>query len=118
DEWKVQRKIASNIFNVKVSPVLLSKYQMLRDALTVHDFHDQNFRDFYSPIFHHDATRVAEHLAQAGKMNAFIDIHDLLLRSTLDSFLKIAMGEDKGCLAGKPTVINGKYTLPSVEFAI
>ncbi|KAJ3332671.1 hypothetical protein HDU93_008973, partial [Gonapodya sp. JEL0774] len=94
DEWKVQRKVASNIFNVK------------------------NFRDFYSPIFHHDANRVTEHFDRAVKMNAFIDIHDLLLRSTLDSFLKIAMGEDKGCLAGKPVVINGKYTLPSVEFAV
>ncbi|KAJ3332017.1 hypothetical protein HDU93_009379, partial [Gonapodya sp. JEL0774] len=93
DEWKVQRKIASNIFNVK------------------------NFREFYSPIFHHDANLVAANLEQAAKMNAYIDIHDLLLRSTMDSFLKIAMGEDRGCLTGEPTVVNGKYTLPPNEFA-
>ncbi|KXS10317.1 cytochrome P450 [Gonapodya prolifera JEL478] len=94
DEWKVQRKVASNIFNVK------------------------NFRDFYSPIFHHDATQVVRHLEQASKIGAFIDIHDLLLRSTLDSFLKISMGEDRGCLASDGTVVDGRYTLPPVEFAI
>ncbi|KAJ3338924.1 hypothetical protein HDU93_008903 [Gonapodya sp. JEL0774] len=99
DTWKVQRKVASNIFNVK------------------------NFRDFYSPIFQSDALKLSSHLTSAAKMGAPVDLQDLLLRSTMDSFLKIAMGKHKGCLDGTPSVVDGKYvgmgdacTLPQVEF--
>ncbi|KXS16381.1 cytochrome P450 [Gonapodya prolifera JEL478] len=93
DHWKWQRKVASNIFNVK------------------------NFREYYSPIFAEDAARVASHLQRASELGAYVDIQDLLLRSTMDSFLRIGMGTKPASLAGTPTVVKGKYTLPVDDFA-
>ena len=93
DKWRVQRKVASRIFNLA------------------------QFRDHNLPVFVHDAERVAFHLGEAAKSNACIDLHDLLLRSTLCSFVKLSMGSELGCLDGTGKVVDGRYVLPEVAYA-
>ncbi len=84
DSWKVQRKTASNIFNGtdQRSSLLLARFNR-KPRFTV-----RAFRDMYTPVFLHDASRVSYHLAAASKLDASVDLHDLLLRSTMDSFVK------------------------------
>ncbi|KAI9004477.1 cytochrome P450 [Hyaloraphidium curvatum] len=100
DAWKVQRKVTSNIFNVK------------------------SFRDVFSPIFMHDSEIVRGHLATVAARTkehpeTFIDIQDLLLRSTMDSFVKLSMGSDPGNL-GSPGRFDpdGGYRFPDIPFTI
>lgn len=118
ERWHAQRKTASHIFQVK------------------------NFRDVFSGDFVHEVDALCEHLAAASKANAVIDIQvscylapqeptrltrrnptcnnlhtkDLLLRATLDSFGRLAMGTDFGCIAQKPVIKEGRYMLPDVAF--
>ncbi|KAI9023448.1 cytochrome P450 [Hyaloraphidium curvatum] len=99
DLWKVQRKVTSNVFNVK------------------------SFRDIYNPIFNADAQRLRDHLGYVAERcktdpTAHLDIQDMLLRSTMDSFVRLALGADIGNLAGKGTFgPDGKYKLHDIPFA-
>ncbi|KAI9013441.1 cytochrome P450 [Hyaloraphidium curvatum] len=99
DLWKVQRKVASNIFNVR------------------------NFRDLYAPIFVEDSTNLRRHLSIVADHckshpDACVDIQDLLLRSTMDSFVKLSMGGQLGNLAGEGTFdAEGRYRLHEIPFA-
>ncbi|TPX38289.1 hypothetical protein SmJEL517_g00077 [Synchytrium microbalum] len=94
DPWRLQRKTASNIFNVK------------------------NFRDFFGPIFISESQRLCNHLAEVAKTGTKLDIQDLLLRATIDSFGLLSMGTDVGALKMKPVYKDGRYTLPDVPFMI
>ncbi|KAI9024627.1 cytochrome P450 [Hyaloraphidium curvatum] len=93
--WSVQRKTASSIFN------------------------GRNFRDYYGPVFQADALKVRRHLRAAHDMGARIDLQDLLLRSTMESFVRIAFGVELGNLDGaaKKDEKTGTYVLPRIEFA-
>ncbi|KAI9001815.1 cytochrome P450 [Hyaloraphidium curvatum] len=102
DGWKLQRKTASNIFNLR------------------------NFRDVFGPVFLHDARDIVRHLGQACDAGLVVDLQELLLRSTADSFVKLAMGKDIGALnvpytAGRAVDARGNpygvYNLPPVAFA-
>ncbi|KAI9013566.1 cytochrome P450 [Hyaloraphidium curvatum] len=99
NHWRVLRKTASNIFSVR------------------------SFRDAYTPAFAADAAVLRGHLARAaarGKQDpqACVDVQDLLLRSTMDSFVRISMGADVGNLAGEGTFdASGRYVLPDVPFS-
>jgi cytochrome P450 len=92
DSWFAQRKTSAHVFNVK------------------------NFRDVFSGDFNQEVQHAMEHLKAAADQKAFIDFQDLFLRMTLDSFGRIAMGSDFGCIKQKGHVIKGKYTLPDVAF--
>ena len=62
DNWRVQRKTASNIFNIK------------------------NFRDEFCPIFEEESVLLVDHIKKAQDANVPFDLQDLLLKSTIDSF--------------------------------
>ncbi|KAI9034167.1 cytochrome P450, partial [Hyaloraphidium curvatum] len=95
NHWKVQRKVSANIFNVRA------------------------FRDAYVPIFAIDATRLRSHLeAVAARLGSFVDVQDLLLRSTMDSFVKLSMSYDVGNLEGIGSFdTEGRYKLHHVPFS-
>lgn len=66
--WFVQRKVASQIFNVR------------------------NFRDYFSNVFREEAHLMLKILKQVAEKEQTIDLCDLFHRYTLDSFAKIAFG--------------------------
>ncbi|KAF9586111.1 hypothetical protein BGW38_009562 [Lunasporangiospora selenospora] len=72
--WKWQRKMASHIFNVKA------------------------FRDYTSNVFVHESQRVSDYFDRAVEQGSVVDIHDIFLKFTLDSFGEISFGQSFGCL--------------------
>ncbi|KXS19461.1 cytochrome P450 [Gonapodya prolifera JEL478] len=91
DRWHAQRKTASHVFNVK------------------------NFRAF-STDFLYEVGQLTKHLDTAREAGAVVDLQDLLLRCTLDSFGRLAMGSDFKCIAQPGSLKDGRYALPTVEF--
>ncbi|KXS19473.1 cytochrome P450 [Gonapodya prolifera JEL478] len=91
ERWHAQRKTASHVFNVK------------------------NFRNFNGD-FLHEVGYLIKHLEAARDAGAVVDLQDLLLRCTLDSFGRLAMGSDFGCITQPGSVKEGRYALPTVEF--
>ncbi|KAI9023401.1 cytochrome P450 [Hyaloraphidium curvatum] len=100
-EWRVQRKTASNVFNLR------------------------NFRDTFQQIFMAESKDLCGHLGAAADRGLVIDIQDLLLRGTLESFAQLAMGLKVHALDGPFAVqesrdakgdLQKKYTLPIVEY--
>ncbi|KAF9431942.1 hypothetical protein BGZ76_011497, partial [Entomortierella beljakovae] len=73
-EWRFQRKLASHIFNVKA------------------------FREYTSETFVVEGRRVVEHLTRAADEGTIVDLHDIFLKFTLDSFGTISFGKSFGCL--------------------
>ncbi|KAI9026358.1 cytochrome P450 [Hyaloraphidium curvatum] len=92
ERWHAQRKTASHVFNVK------------------------NFRDVFSGDFIEEVEKLCDHLNRASEAGALVDLQDLLLRCTLDSFGRLAMGTDFGCIAQEPVIKDGRYSLPNVEY--
>ncbi|KXS15601.1 cytochrome P450 [Gonapodya prolifera JEL478] len=92
DEWKVARKTASNIFNVK------------------------NFRDHFADDFITECDKLSAHLRTASRKGLVVDLQDLFLRCTLDSFARLAMGKDCGAIDQKFYTEGGRYKLPTVAF--
>ncbi|KAF9114084.1 hypothetical protein BGX27_000137 [Mortierella sp. AM989] len=74
DHWKWQRKLASNIFNVKA------------------------FRQYTSDVFCHEGDLAIEYLNKLADTGRPIDIQQLFLCYTLDSFGQIAFGVSLGCM--------------------
>ncbi|KAI1314681.1 hypothetical protein EDD11_001893, partial [Mortierella claussenii] len=74
-DWKWQRKMASHIFNVKA------------------------FRDYTSNVFVQESTIVANYLDTIAEKGTTVDIHEILLKFTLDSFGEVSFGQSFGCLA-------------------
>ena len=70
DEWKVQRKIASNIFTVR------------------------NFRDFFINVFWDGIGQVLEVLREHSSNGKQVDLHQVFHMYTLESFAKIGFGLD------------------------
>ncbi|KAI9032471.1 cytochrome P450 [Hyaloraphidium curvatum] len=102
DQWKGQRKTASNIFNAR------------------------NFREVFSPVFTRDADHIVTHLARAADLGLVVDMQEILLLSTADTFAQVALGKDIGALEVPHTVEEAvdargnkyrRYHLPSVPFA-
>ncbi|TPX32165.1 hypothetical protein SmJEL517_g04672 [Synchytrium microbalum] len=91
-EWRSQRKIAANIFNVK------------------------NFVGLFADAFSEEARLICMHLDKAASKGLIVEMQDLLLRSTLNSFVKISMGVSIGALEVEARDVNGVYTLPDVDF--
>ncbi|KAG0299881.1 Protein kinase alk2, partial [Dissophora globulifera] len=73
-DWKFQRKLASHIFNVKA------------------------FREYTSDVFVIEGQRVVDYLTKAADEGIVVDLHELLLKFTLDSFGTISFGKSFGCL--------------------
>ncbi|TPX30810.1 hypothetical protein SmJEL517_g05712 [Synchytrium microbalum] len=93
DAWKNQRKVASNIFNVK------------------------NFRDLFSQVFVDESKKLASQIATAHSMGGIVELQDLLLRATMDSFTLIALGKSTDAIDGKGKLDNdGVYVLPRERF--
>ncbi|KAI9139569.1 cytochrome P450 [Paraphysoderma sedebokerense] len=74
DAWRVQRKVASHIFNVK------------------------NFREFMGVVFEEHIDTLCSILGDAADTGSIVDIHDLFFRLTLDSFCEIGFGTKLGAL--------------------
>lgn len=82
-----------------------------------HVFNVKNFRDVFAGDFLEEVKHLTDHLENARKLEAVVDLQDLLLRCTLDSFGRLAMGTDFGCITQPAHVDeNGNYRLPKVEF--
>ncbi|KAF9206027.1 hypothetical protein BGZ49_003135 [Haplosporangium sp. Z 27] len=62
NEWKFQRKLASHIFNVKA------------------------FKEYTSDVFVIEGQRVVDYLLKAADEGTIVDLHELFLKFTLDSF--------------------------------
>ncbi|KAF9092808.1 hypothetical protein BGX27_001724, partial [Mortierella sp. AM989] len=74
NNWKFQRKLASHIFNVKA------------------------FREYTSDVFVIEGQRVVDYLTKAADEGTIVDLHELFLKFTLDSFGSISFGKSFGCL--------------------
>ncbi|KAG0365159.1 cytochrome P450 [Gamsiella multidivaricata] len=74
EHWKWQRKMASHIFNVKA------------------------FRDYTSNVFVQESNIVANYLDTIAEKGTTVDIQDILLKFTLDSFGQVSFGQSFGCL--------------------
>ncbi|KAI9143239.1 cytochrome P450 [Paraphysoderma sedebokerense] len=74
EAWKVQRKTASHIFNVR------------------------NFRDFMMVVFEGYTATLCDILERASETETIVDLHDLFYRFTLDSFSEIGFGVKLGAL--------------------
>ncbi|KAG0216091.1 hypothetical protein BGX28_005986 [Mortierella sp. GBA30] len=74
-QWKWQRKMASHIFNVKA------------------------FRDYTSNVFVQESKVVSNYFDTVADKGVVVDIHDILLKFTLDSFGEVSFGKSFGCLA-------------------
>ncbi|KAF8986427.1 hypothetical protein BGZ46_003534 [Entomortierella lignicola] len=72
--WKWQRKMASHIFNVKA------------------------FRDYTSNVFVRESNIVSNYFDTIAKKGTTVDIYDIMLKFTLDSFGEISFGQSFGCL--------------------
>ncbi|KAG0266005.1 hypothetical protein BG011_003655 [Mortierella polycephala] len=74
DHWKWQRKMASNIFSVKA------------------------FRNYTSSVFVKEADIVLDYLGRMADEGRPVDIQNIFLLYTLDSFGQISFGQTFGCL--------------------
>ncbi|KAG0244347.1 hypothetical protein BGW41_008111 [Actinomortierella wolfii] len=72
--WKWQRKMASNIFNVRA------------------------FRDYTSNVFTHEAKIVIEYFNKMADEGKVVDLQEIFYKYTLDSFGEISFGQTFGCL--------------------
>ncbi|KAI9354615.1 cytochrome P450 [Zopfochytrium polystomum] len=77
EQWKSQRKLAANIFNVK------------------------NFKDFVEHAFAEKMSDLVAIMDAAAESGAMVNLNDLFLRFTMEGFCKIAFGVEIGCLAQK-----------------
>ncbi|KAI9361690.1 cytochrome P450 [Zopfochytrium polystomum] len=86
EQWKHQRKLAANIFNVK------------------------NFREFVENAFAEemqDLIVILDAAADSGKM---VNLNDLFFRFTMDGFCKVAFGAEIGCMkSGEPPVFAASF---------
>ncbi|KAL7585091.1 hypothetical protein Lser_V15G42207 [Lactuca serriola] len=75
-KWKQQRKLSSVEFSTRV------------------------LRDFSCAVFRTKAAKVARIVSHFAMVNEVFDIHNLLMRSGLDSIFKVGFGVDLDCLEG------------------
>ncbi|KAL1916556.1 uncharacterized protein VTP21DRAFT_5747 [Calcarisporiella thermophila] len=74
EKWRLQRKTASNIFNVK------------------------RFRELIEGVFREEAIRVASIIERAADSGEDVDLQNLFFRFTLDTFGRISFGKHFNCL--------------------
>ncbi|KAF9436991.1 hypothetical protein BGZ76_002346 [Entomortierella beljakovae] len=74
EQWRWQRKMASHIFNVKA------------------------FRDYTNNVFVQESNTVARYLDTIAKSGSTVDIQDIFLKFTLDSFGEVSFSKSFGCL--------------------
>ncbi|KAL6882675.1 hypothetical protein ACP4OV_011365 [Aristida adscensionis] len=75
-KWRHQRKVASHEFSTRV------------------------LRDYSTAVFRDTATELAGIVAAAVAGGERVDMHDLLMRSTLDSIFEVGFGVSLGALSG------------------
>ncbi|KAJ3078733.1 Protein kinase alk2 [Quaeritorhiza haematococci] len=80
ESWRIQRKTAANIFNVK------------------------NFREFVGVVFYEEMHMLTDRLSKAVESKEAIDIQDLFFRFTLDGFGKIGFGIELNSMLTKDSV--------------
>ncbi|XP_019107742.1 cytochrome P450 704C1 isoform X2 [Beta vulgaris subsp. vulgaris] len=76
DRWKQQRKLSSFEFSTRV------------------------LRDFSCVVFRGSAAKLVRNISLFAKANDTFDIHDLLMKCTLDSIFKVGFGVELNCLEG------------------
>ncbi|PRQ59949.1 putative abieta-7,13-dien-18-ol hydroxylase [Rosa chinensis] len=77
EKWQHQRKVMSAEFSTKV------------------------VRDFSSAVFKTNAVKLAGIIYEAATSNQAIEIQDLFMKSTLDSIIKILLGNELDSISGK-----------------
>nr|GLL40652.1 cytochrome P450 704C1-like [Ipomoea trifida] len=75
-KWKEQRKLSSHEFSTRV------------------------LRDFSSVIFRRNVVKLANILSEAADFNKTTDIHDLFMKSTLDSIFRVVFGVELDSMCG------------------
>ncbi|KAJ3340329.1 hypothetical protein HDU93_007170 [Gonapodya sp. JEL0774] len=93
DQWKSARKLAANLFNIR------------------------GFRDFFSKDFIETCDQLSTILTTASQQGLIVDIQDLFLRCTMDSFTRLAYGKDAGALSMKQSAKDGRLVMEPNEFA-
>ncbi|KAG0244348.1 hypothetical protein BGW41_008112 [Actinomortierella wolfii] len=73
-QWRWQRKLASHIFNVKA------------------------FRDYTNNVFVRESEIVCAYFDKIAEQGTVVDVHDIFLKFTLDSFGEVSFGQSFGCL--------------------
>ncbi|KXS19426.1 cytochrome P450 [Gonapodya prolifera JEL478] len=86
-QWLVARKTASNIFKASL------------------------FRTHFSADFAHQADVLCSVLRTAALRGSVVDLQDVLLRCTIDSFARLALGTDVGALSKEPAFTNGVHRI-------
>ncbi|CAL5015342.1 unnamed protein product [Urochloa decumbens] len=86
--------LGDGIFNVDGA-----KWQHQRKVAS-HEFSTRVLRDYSCAVFRGAAAELAGVVAAATAGKAAVDMHDLLMRSTLDSIFKVGFGVSLGVLSG------------------
>ncbi|XP_071937171.1 cytochrome P450 704C1-like [Coffea arabica] len=76
EKWRQQRKLASFEFSTRV------------------------LRDFSCTVFRRNAAKLVAKVGELSQASQVFDIHELLMRCTLDSIFKVGFGVDLNCLEG------------------
>ncbi|KAJ3360150.1 Protein kinase alk2 [Allomyces javanicus] len=106
EQWRVQRKTAANMFTIN------------------------NFRDFMMHVFLDRSQILTSRLRDAARSGTIVDLHDLLYRFTLDSFMEIGYGARIDALkSDEPipfaaafdraqTIINRRYSMGKIQWKV
>ncbi|GAB4844396.1 hypothetical protein Ancab_037760 [Ancistrocladus abbreviatus] len=96
---KYNRDIVSDLFGEGIFAVNGEKWRQQR-KLASFEFSTRVLRDFSCSVFRRSAVKLAGLVSEFAKANQVFDIHDMLMRCTLDSIFKVGFGVDLNCLEG------------------
>ncbi|GAB4844391.1 hypothetical protein Ancab_037755 [Ancistrocladus abbreviatus] len=96
---KYNRDILSDLFGEGIFAVNGEKWRQQR-KLASFEFSTRVLRDFSCSVFRRSAAKLAGLVSEFAKANQVFDIHDMLMRCTLDSIFKVGFGVDLNCLDG------------------
>ncbi|KAL9234403.1 hypothetical protein vseg_009280 [Gypsophila vaccaria] len=68
--------------------------------LSSFEFSNRVLSDFSCVVFRRNAAKFVRMISDLSQANAIFDIHDMLMRCTLDSIFKVGFGVDLNCLEG------------------
>ncbi|CAO3574463.1 unnamed protein product [Mortierella alpina] len=100
-QWKWQRKMASHIFNVKAFRALSGPWDgILMPSIPVPAIlFCIGTVNYTSNVFVQESKVVSDYFDTVADKGVAIDIHDIFLKFTLDSFGEVSFGKSFGCLA-------------------
>ncbi|KAJ8450154.1 hypothetical protein Cgig2_033348 [Carnegiea gigantea] len=91
--------IIRDLFGEGIFAVNGGKWRQQR-KLASHEFSTRVLRDFSCAAFRRSAAKLARIVLEISKAKQSFDIHDMLMRYTLDSIFKVGFAVDLNCLEG------------------